>query len=100
MFPEMIFEVFYELLKGRSELEEIAPVPDAFVPIIKIEFAGISIDLIFARLDIPRVPRDLTLDDKNLLKNIDEKDLRALNGTRVTDEILQLVPKPTVLSMR
>ncbi|KGQ85140.1 Poly(A) polymerase PAPa [Candida albicans Ca529L] len=90
------FEVFYELLKGRSELEEIAPVPDAFVPIIKIEFAGISIDLIFARLDIPRVPRDLTLDDKNLLKNIDEKDLRALNGTRVTDEILQLVPKPTV----
>ena len=90
------FEVFYELLKGRSELEEIAPVPDAFVPIIKIEFAGISIDLIFARLDIPRVPRDLTLDDKNLLKNIDEKDLRALSGTRVTDEILQLVPKPTV----
>ena len=80
-------------------MEEIAPVPDAFVPIIKIEFAGISIDLIFARLDIPRVSRDLTLDDKNLLKNIDEKDLRALNGTRVTDEILTLVPKQTVLSM-
>ncbi|KAK6891832.1 Poly(A) polymerase PAPa [Candida tropicalis] len=90
------FETFYELLKTRDELEEIAPVPDAFVPIIKIEFAGISIDLIFARLDIPRVSRDLTLDDKNLLKNIDEKDLRALNGTRVTDEILTLVPKQTV----
>ncbi|RCK65211.1 Poly(A) polymerase PAPa [Candida viswanathii] len=90
------FETFYELLKAREELEEIAPVPDAFVPIIKIEFAGISIDLIFARLDIPRVSKDLTLDDKNLLKNIEEKDLRALNGTRVTDEILTLVPKTTV----
>ncbi|KAG7660368.1 PAP1 [[Candida] subhashii] len=90
------FEVFYELLQKRKELEEIAPVPDAFVPIIKIEFNGISIDLIFARLDIPRVPIDLSLDDKNLLRNIDEKDLRALNGTRVTDEILTLVPKPTV----
>lgn len=90
------FEVFAELLRKRPELEEIAPVPDAFVPILKLQFGGISIDLIFAKLDIPRVPRDLTLNDKNLLRNVDEKDLRALNGTRVTDEILTLVPKPTV----
>lgn len=90
------FEIFVDLLKQRPELEELAPVPDAFVPIIKIEFNGIAIDLNFAKLDIPRVPKDLTLDDKTLLRNIDEKDLRALNGTRVTDEILTLVPKPTV----
>lgn len=90
------FEVFTDLLKKRPELEEMASVPDAFVPIIKIEFAGISIDLICARLDIPRVPKDMTLENKNLLRNLDEKDLRCLNGTRVTDEILQLVPKPTV----
>lgn len=90
------FEVFTELLKKRSELEEITSVPDAFVPIIKMEFGGISIDLITAKLDITRVPRDLVLDNKNLLKNLDEKDLRSLNGTRVTDEILTLVPKPTI----
>lgn len=90
------FEVFEKLLKERSELEEMVSVPDAFVPIIKLEFSGISIDLICAKLDIPRIPKDLTLDDKNLLRNVDEKDLRALNGTRVTDEILTLVPKPTV----
>lgn len=90
------FEVFCELLKARPELEELTAVPDAFVPIIKLEFAGISIDLICAKLDISKVPRDLTLDNKNLLKNLDEKDLRSLNGTRVTDEILTLVPKPTV----
>lgn len=90
------FEVFAELLKKRPELEEMTSVPDAFVPIIKIEFAGISIDLICGRLDVSKVPRDLTLDNKNLLKNLDEKDLRCLNGTRVTDDILHLVPKPTV----
>lgn len=93
---EDFFEIFGEILKSRPELEEMTAVPDAFVPIIKMEFGGISIDLISARLDIPRVPKDLTLDDKNLLRNVDEKDLRALNGTRVTDEILTLVPKPTV----
>lgn len=90
------FDVFPSILKKRKELEEIAPVPDAFVPIIKMEFAGISIDLIYAKLDLSKIPRDLKLDDKNLLRNLDERDLRSLNGTRVTDEILTLVPKPTV----
>lgn len=90
------FEIFGEMLKKRPELEEITPVEDAFVPIIKIEFGGISIDVIFAKLDIPKVPRDLTLENKALLRNLDEKDLRSLNGTRVTDEILTLVPRPTV----
>lgn len=93
------FTVFDEMLRKRPELEEIAPVPDAFVPIIKIKFSGISIDLICAKLDIPQVPPTLLLNDKNLLRNLDEKDLRALNGTRVTDEILQLVPKPQVFKL-
>lgn len=93
---EDFFTVFEQIIRKRPELEEITSVPDSFVPIIKLEFGGISIDLIFARLNVSRVPVDMTLDDKNLLKNIDEKDLRSLNGTRVTDEILQLVPKPTV----
>ncbi|KAK9453136.1 Poly(A) polymerase central domain-containing protein [Dipodascopsis uninucleata] len=93
---ENFFDVFDKLLRQRPELEEIACVPDAFVPIIKIKFSGISIDLICARLDIPQVPLSLTLEDKNLLRNLDEKDLRALNGTRVTDEILNLVPQTTV----
>lgn len=90
------FDIFDKLLRKLPDLDEIASVPDAFVPIIKIKISGISIDLICAHLDIAQVPLDLTLEDKNLLKNIDEKDLRALNGTRVTDEILKLVPQPTV----
>ncbi|KAI5956538.1 PAP1 [Candida jiufengensis] len=93
---EDFFSVFDQMIRKRPELEEINGVTDAFVPIIKLEFDGISIDLIMARLNVPRVPLDMTLDDKNLLKNLDERDLRSLNGTRVTDEILQLVPKPTV----
>lgn len=93
---EDFFTVFYDLLKKRPELQKIQPVPDAFVPIIKTIFDGVDIDLICGRLDIPQVPLDLTLEDNNLLRNIDDKDLRALNGTRVTDQILQLVPQKTV----
>ena len=77
----------------KDAISEMTPVPDAFVPIIKLEFSGISIDLIFARLAIASVPLNLMLKDTNLLRGLDETDLRSVNGTRVTDEILELVPQ-------
>lgn len=88
------FTVFADMLRQQPDLDEIVVVPEAYVPIIKIKYSGISIDLICARLDLYQIPITLSLLDKNLLRNIDEKDIRALNGTRVTDEILRLVPKP------
>lgn len=93
---EDFFTVFADLLRKRSELQKIEPIPGAYVPIIKTVFDGIDIDIICARLDIPQVPLDLSLKDNNLLRNIDDTDLRALNGTRVTDLILKLVPQKTV----
>lgn len=93
---EDFFAVFEPLLRARSEVTELAAVPDAFVPIIKMKFSGISIDLIFARLAIATVPLDLELTDNNLLRNLTETDVRSLNGTRVTDEILRVVPNANV----
>ncbi|BFZ54904.1 polynucleotide adenylyltransferase [Savitreella phatthalungensis] len=93
---EDFFAVFEPMLRERPEVKELAAVPDAFVPIIKMEFSGISIDLIFARLAIPQVPLNLDLSDNNLLRNISETDVRSLNGTRVTDEILKVVPNANV----
>jgi len=77
----------------QGAIEELTPVTDAFVPIIKLEYSGISIDLIFAQLLVTSVPASLDLKDKGLLRGLDETDLRCLNGTRVTDEILTLVPQ-------
>jgi poly(A) polymerase len=90
------FEHMPNILGALPEVKELSAVGDAFVPIIKFKFSGISIDLIFARLNQASVTRDLTLTDNNLLRGMDEVNLRCLNGTRVTDEILQLVPKPQV----
>ena len=74
-------------------IEEMTPVPDAYVPIIKLEFSGISIDLIFARLALSSVSSSLTMKDTSILRGLEERDMRSLNGTRVTDEILDLVPQ-------
>lgn len=87
------YPTILERIAPPGSIEEITPVPDAFVPIIKLEFSGISIDLIFARLALSSVPADLTLKDTSVLRGLEERDLRSLNGTRVTDEILELVPQ-------
>ena len=53
---------------------------DAFVPVIKMEFNGIEIDLLFARLALAEIPKDQDLRDDLLLKNLDHKCIRSLNG--------------------
>ena len=96
------FPPVLEQMAPKDAIEKLTPVPDAFVPIIKIEFAGISIDLIFARLIVHSVPLSLDLKNKDFLRGLDEKEIRCVNGTRVTDEILELVPqqKPFRLALR
>jgi len=86
------FSSFYEFLKEREEITELRAVEETFVPVIKMRFDGIEIDLLFARLALTTIPEDLNLLDESLLKNLDTKCVRSLNGCRVTDEILHLVP--------
>lgn len=86
------FSSFFELLKKQPEVTECHKVEEAFVPVIKMNFDGIEIDLLFARLALKEIPDDFDLRDDLLLKNLDPKCVRSLNGCRVTDEILRLVP--------
>ncbi|KAF7117112.1 hypothetical protein CNMCM5793_005796 [Aspergillus hiratsukae] len=87
------FPPVLEQMAPPGAIEKMTPVPDAFVPIIKLELSGISIDLIFARLIVSSVPLNLDLKNNDYLRGLDEKEVRSLNGTRVTDEILELVPQ-------
>ncbi|EME47451.1 hypothetical protein DOTSEDRAFT_69399 [Dothistroma septosporum NZE10] len=76
-----------------EQLTELVPVEAANVPIIKTEIDGVAVDLIFSTLHMASVPKDLQLKDSNLLRGLSETDLRCVNGTRVTDRLLQLVPE-------
>ncbi|KAG0173666.1 polynucleotide adenylyltransferase [Apophysomyces sp. BC1034] len=89
---EHFFTIMYDMLKERPEVTELTSVVDAYVPVINMHFSGIPIDFVCARLGVSRVPDDLELADNNILKGLDERCVRSLNGSRVTDEILRLVP--------
>ncbi|PPJ58646.1 hypothetical protein CBER1_03540 [Cercospora berteroae] len=94
---------FFELMPGMirkrvppEQLTELVPVPGIAVPIIKTEIEGISIDLIWCTLHKDKVPVGLSLDDTELLRGLSETDLKCINGTRVTNKILSLVPQTRV----
>jgi len=55
-------------------------VPEAYVPVIKVKISGIPIDFTLARLTLSSIPENLSLSDDNLLRNIDERCVRSLNG--------------------
>lgn len=47
---------------------------------IKMTFDGIELDMLFARLALKDIPEDQDLRDVNILKNLDPKCVRSLNG--------------------
>ncbi|KAI0322506.1 poly-A polymerase [Amylostereum chailletii] len=93
---EDFFDVFESMLREVEGVSDVSAVPDAYVPIIKSEISGIPIDFLMARLALSSIPDDLSLQDDNLLRNLDERCIRSVNGSRVTDEILRLVPNVSV----
>ncbi|KAL3632958.1 Nuclear poly(A) polymerase 4 [Castilleja foliolosa] len=89
---EDFFYVLHNMLAEMKDVSELQPVPDAHVPVMKFKFDGISIDLLYASISQLVVPDDLDISNIAVLHNIDEPTARSLNGCRVADEILKLVP--------
>lgn len=93
------FASFFELLRQQPDVSDLHAVEEAFVPVIKMKLAGIELDMLFSRLALKTVAEDQELDDDDFLKNLDEKCIRSLNGCRVTDQILRLVPNVEAFRM-
>ncbi|KAF5734539.1 nuclear poly(A) polymerase 1 [Tripterygium wilfordii] len=89
---EDFFGELHRMLSEMPEVTELHPIPDAHVPVMKFKFNGISIDLLYAKLSLWVVPEDLDISQDSILQSTDEQTVRSLNGCRVTDQILRLVP--------
>lgn len=89
---EDFFGELHRMLEEMPEIQELHPVPDAHVPVMKFKFNGVSIDLLYANVSLWVIPEDLDVSQESILQNVDDQTVRSLNGCRVTDQVLHLVP--------
>eukprot|EP00177_Eucheuma_denticulatum_P007715 GFKZ01014036.1.p1 GENE.GFKZ01014036.1~~GFKZ01014036.1.p1 ORF type:complete len:693 (-),score=114.83 GFKZ01014036.1:99-2177(-) len=87
--------VLVDILKANPHATEVVPVPDAYVPLIKFEYRSVEIDLLFASLEMTRLTKQFNILDDTVLRHVDDSTQRSINGVRVTDAILNLVPDIT-----
>jgi len=88
------FEDLYNILVEHPHVEELVRVndPKVLVPVIKLQFHGIDMDLAFVKLDVPKIDKNLkNLNDNDLLAMVDERMAFSLNGPRNVDMIIQSV---------
>ncbi|CAB9530722.1 Nuclear poly(A) polymerase [Seminavis robusta] len=102
-------------LDHDQRVTDLHPIPTAYTPVIKFVLQGIQIDLLFARVEnanklfqyqqsqpslllrddeepIPRNPRiEYSIDNSDLVGQ-DEAGVRSINGSRVSQCMLSLVP--------
>ena len=91
------FSSWYAKLQALAEGEnpdvvELHMVPSAFVPVIKCIYKGVDLDLLFCSLAQESVSNHENYADINIISSIQEKCVVSLNGTRVTDDIMHLIP--------
>ncbi|KAL9556346.1 hypothetical protein PS6_002409 [Mucor atramentarius] len=92
IFRSDFFQEMLTLLRKTPEITHITAVPDSYVPVIKFKFNDIPIDFVCARLNVSKVTPNINLKDSSILQGLDDRCIRSINGTRVADDIIRLVP--------
>jgi poly(A) polymerase len=84
---------FYLAMKNHPGTDRIVAVPDAVVPELKLIFRGFEVDMAYTSLpSFIAVPEDLDVCQTSILQNLDDASVKSLNGCRVADQLLRLVP--------
>jgi len=84
---------FYLEMKNHPGTDQVVAVPDAVVPELKLVFRGFEIDIAYVCMgSYVSVPEDLDVCQTTILQNLDDASVKSLNGCRVADQLLRLVP--------
>lgn len=89
---EDFFSKLYNMLKSKPQVSEIVPISDAYVPVLKLKFDKVDIDLLFSKLPMDNIPKNLvSLHDDTILTQMTKECILSANGKRMTDILLNMV---------
>ena len=67
------------MLTYQSEVTDLRAIEEAYVPVLKMRYSGIEIDMTFARLNMPEIPEKM---DLQVRKNVHKV---VLSATRLRE---------------
>mmetsp|Transcript_9883 Transcript_9883/g.15206 ORF Transcript_9883/g.15206 Transcript_9883/m.15206 type:complete len:664 (+) Transcript_9883:37-2028(+) len=101
------FSSLVKLLRSDTRVNNVHPISAAYTPVIKCTILGIEIDLLFARLsdaskltaqppasllDSANARIEHRIDDVDLVGISEEAGARSMNGVRVAQMLLEIIP--------
>jgi poly(A) polymerase len=90
------FQQLKQTLLAHDKVKDLSAVETARTPVMKFEFNGVQIDLLLASCRfLVFIPDSFDIDDDKVIYQCgygDDATVTSLNGRRVTDKILRLVP--------
>lgn len=87
---ENFFSGLQRLFGSMKEVSELVMV-NAFIPVIKMKFCGVPVDLLFAETQYRSLPHGL-VPDEHMKKKLDARSFASIGGYRTTRKMLSLVP--------
>ena len=84
---------FYLEMKNHPGTDQVVAVPDAVVPELKLVFRGFEIDIAYVCMGLyGPSPKISTCARRQSYQISDDASVKSLNGCRVADQLLRLVP--------
>lgn len=90
-----VFNGFVKVLQACDQVTDLQPIPKARVPIIALKFHGQEFDILTCHLrESVLPPRDSMLQSYEWMNGLEEECILSFNGPRVTETILNSLPRP------
>lgn len=81
------------MLREHEKVACLSAVPEARVPLCKFKYDGVDIDMVYSQVQHDSLYRaNFQLSDMNNLRNMEKQSVDSLNGSRVAEALLKLVP--------
>ena len=96
---DMFFDELGSILQENACIEHFYAVRNAYVPVMSFKYNNVDIDMVYAQLQIELLDATWDINDDRNLRNLDNTSILSLNGVRLAQKTLELVPNKAIFRL-